>query len=396
MNMKKMLFCSLLLFFINIGICSAQVCTYRVQQDKTSNLSKIEIDMSMRTVSGYNALSGQKNSLTLVNQDVLDSVPSTTCIPYVFEARMTSTYYRYYVVANNDVFDVIQNDIKSANPTAVINAFYCVDNIDEALKSEKEIPIYIKEAVFRTKNRGVSYEYHETNDVVKISKDQNDKYKIDKNSKYVFKESNTTVLIADVLSSDENVFVCIAQLSDRTGEKNGKYDCEVSKVKDLEDSGYSLTDDRGNPVSESETKKQTTEKSSAEEITYNPEDDLSKEQLENAFALCKKKSYRTTLKIVGWFISIVRIIVPVLIIVFGLKDLYTAVTGSKEDGLIKAIRSLIVRLGAGVLIFLLPGIVQYVINMVSTWGDEGYQGNFSCCTDCALNFNCDSNSQCKE
>ncbi len=129
---------------------------------------------------------------------------------------------------------------------------------------------------------------------------------------------------------------------------------------------------------------------------YNPEDDLSKEQLENAFALCKKKSYRTTLKIVGWFISIVRIIVPVLIIVFGLKDLYTAVTGSKEDGLKKAIRSLIVRFGAGVLIFLLPGIVQYVINMVSTWGDEGYQGNFSCCTDCALNFNCDSNSQCKE
>ena len=389
-----MMFISLL--FSYLSSASAQVCTYQVQQGKTSNLSKIEIDMSGHTFSGYNALSGEKVNITVANQDALEGLATNECVPYIYEVRLTSTSYTYYVVVSNDVFESVKQDIKKTHPISAINTFYRTDELDQKLQSPKEVPIYVKEVVSRQRNSyNATHEYHKT-DVAKIYKDDAGNYKIDKKSKYFFTESNITILIDSVLSSDENVFVCTERIGERTGEKNGLFDCEVSTLDILEESGYFLTDDRGNPVNESEDSEEEPEKEPVEEITYEPGDDLSKNQLKDAFALCTKPSYRKTLKVVGVVINVVRILIPILIIFFGIKDLYLAIVGDKDERLMKAVKNIVFRVVAGVIIFLLPSIIQFLINLVSTWNDEGYKGHFSCCTDCALNFDCDVNSSCTE
>ena len=107
-------------------------------------------------------------------------------------------------------------------------------------------------------------------------------------------------------------------------------------------------------------------------------------------SICSSPSYRKPMLFLGKILNFVKIIVPIVIIVFGVLDFYKAITSSKDEGLSKAFKSLIIRAIAGVCIFLLPGIVQLVLNMVNEWSD--YSNNWCCCTECLLNGDCDVNS----
>lgn len=106
--------------------------------------------------------------------------------------------------------------------------------------------------------------------------------------------------------------------------------------------------------------------------------------------VCNMPEYRKTMKFFGTIVSFAKIVVPLLIIAFGIVDLYKAITSSKDDRIFKAVRSIIIRVIAGVAIFLLPGIVQFVLNMVNEWSE--YENSWCCCTDCLLNPDCDTNS----
>ena len=176
-----------------------------------------------------------------------------------------------------------------------------------------------------------------------------------------------------------------------------EYEEELKKVEQSSEILKNEANQAKEIIKEPETKNENNQTTnSVQKMDYNSSEDLSKNQLKNAFELCTKPSYRKTMKIVGLVIKVVRIVVPLLILVMGIKDLYLAVVGNKEDTLFKAIKNIGIRLLAGVLIFMLPSIIQFLINLVSTWNDEGYQNHFSCCTDCALNFDCDKNSACNE
>ncbi len=106
--------------------------------------------------------------------------------------------------------------------------------------------------------------------------------------------------------------------------------------------------------------------------------------------ICSQPYYRKPMKFIGTFITFAKIIVPIIIIIFGLMDLYKAITSQKDDGITKAVRSIVVRVLAGVFIFFLPGIVQFILNMVNEWSN--YKNNWCCCTECILNSDCDTNS----
>ena len=106
--------------------------------------------------------------------------------------------------------------------------------------------------------------------------------------------------------------------------------------------------------------------------------------------ICSSPSYRKPMLFLGTLLNFVKIIIPIVIIGFGIMDFYKAITSSKDDGLTKAFKSLMIRVIAGVAIFLLPGIVQLVLNMVNEWSD--YSNNWCCCTECLLNGECDVNS----
>lgn len=106
--------------------------------------------------------------------------------------------------------------------------------------------------------------------------------------------------------------------------------------------------------------------------------------------LCDKSQYRKPMKFLGIILSFFKIIVPIVIVALGVMDLYKAVTASKEDEIRKAFKAIMVRVIAGVFVFLLPGLVQFVLNMVNEWSD--YKNDWCCCTDCLLNPDCDVNS----
>lgn len=83
-------------------------------------------------------------------------------------------------------------------------------------------------------------------------------------------------------------------------------------------------------------------------------------------------------------VTIIKIVVPILIIIFGMIDFVKAVTGSKDDTLGKAIKSLIRRLIAAALVFLVFAVVQL---LVSALGGDKKQDLMSC-MDCFINEKC--------
>lgn len=105
---------------------------------------------------------------------------------------------------------------------------------------------------------------------------------------------------------------------------------------------------------------------------------------------CSSPEYRKPAKYIGTVVNFIRIIVPIVIILLGVKDLYSGMTANKDEGMKKAVRTIVIRVGAGLAIFLIPGLIQFILNMVNEWSD--YKNNWCCCTECILNSDCDTNS----
>ncbi len=91
----------------------------------------------------------------------------------------------------------------------------------------------------------------------------------------------------------------------------------------------------------------------------------------------------------GRIFRIIEILVPVIIITFGVIDFSKAVLASKDDEIKKSAKSLIRRVIAGVLIFFIPTIIGFIVNMIDK--DKVYKGTFGDCTVCMLTPN---NSKC--
>ena len=106
--------------------------------------------------------------------------------------------------------------------------------------------------------------------------------------------------------------------------------------------------------------------------------------------ICSMPQYRKTMRFFGTIVTFAKYIVPIIIIAFGIMDLYKAVTGAKDDEIKKSFKAIMVRIAAGVLIFLLPGLVQFFFNMLNEWSN--YKVDVCCCTECLLNSSCDTNS----
>lgn len=79
-------------------------------------------------------------------------------------------------------------------------------------------------------------------------------------------------------------------------------------------------------------------------------------------------------------IRIIQIIVPILLIIFGMIDLVKAVTAGKEDEIKKAQTVFIRRLVMGVLVFFVIFLVQMIVSFVSN-----KDTNVSNCFNCFVN-----------
>ena len=84
-------------------------------------------------------------------------------------------------------------------------------------------------------------------------------------------------------------------------------------------------------------------------------------------------------QVVGWIMMVFKIIIPLLLIIFGMLDLGKAVTSNKEDEIKKATASLMRRAIAAVVIFFIPTLVGVIMGLVKG-GD-----NYKPCARCISN-----------
>lgn len=79
---------------------------------------------------------------------------------------------------------------------------------------------------------------------------------------------------------------------------------------------------------------------------------------------------------IGKIVTILKIIVPIILVIIGSVDLIKAVMAQKDDEIKKAYSTLLKRVIIGVVIFFLPGLVKMVINLA----DNNDKSNSKCWT----------------
>ena len=94
-------------------------------------------------------------------------------------------------------------------------------------------------------------------------------------------------------------------------------------------------------------------------------------------------------------VNILRIVIPLILVVFGLVDLGKATIAQKDDEIKKAQMTFVKRVIAAVLVFFVVPIVQLVFGLVDRAGkDPNVQENpnetqYETCINCFINGKCD-------
>ena len=91
--------------------------------------------------------------------------------------------------------------------------------------------------------------------------------------------------------------------------------------------------------------------------------------------------------LVGKILWIFKIVIPILVIIFGMVDLGKAVVASKDDEIKKAAKSLMFRALAGILIFFIPTIIMFVFRIISEFNTIEQDLQFDVCEACILKPN---------
>ncbi|MBE6154486.1 MAG: hypothetical protein E7163_02795 [Firmicutes bacterium] len=92
----------------------------------------------------------------------------------------------------------------------------------------------------------------------------------------------------------------------------------------------------------------------------------------------------------GWIIFIIKILIPILLIIFGSVDFAKAVLAGKDDAIKKSAKTLALRAVAGIIIFFIPTILNAVVGVFDD--SNVFNGTFGDCTSCMLK---PGNSSCK-
>ncbi len=111
--------------------------------------------------------------------------------------------------------------------------------------------------------------------------------------------------------------------------------------------------------------------------------------------ICEKPNVARTLKFVGLLVNIVKIIVPAIIIIMGIINLFNIITsGNDVADAKKYAKNIATRVLIGVLIFLIPGLINFVYDEVMkiTGISNSGKDKLSNCVNCILDVDsCDVN-----
>lgn len=106
--------------------------------------------------------------------------------------------------------------------------------------------------------------------------------------------------------------------------------------------------------------------------------------------ICYNADILNGIRIAGVIISIIKIFIPLLIIIFGMIDFSKVITSSDEKEINKSTSRLIKRIVAGVLIYFIPTIVLSIFDFLEL-SDIHNTKNFYKCTSCLLDISTCSN-----
>ncbi len=82
--------------------------------------------------------------------------------------------------------------------------------------------------------------------------------------------------------------------------------------------------------------------------------------------------------VVSTIVMLIKIIVPILLIIFGMLDLAKAVIAGKEDEIKKNQTTFIKRLIAAVIVFFVVSLVQLVVRFVAGTDENSIMSCFNC------------------
>lgn len=101
--------------------------------------------------------------------------------------------------------------------------------------------------------------------------------------------------------------------------------------------------------------------------------------------MCSREEIQNVMKFVGYIIMFIKLFVPLIIIGQGVFIFYNGVKAGKEDELKKCVQTLGKRILTGVIIMLLPTIIDVALSTVNDW--TNYQGEYETCTECLFHPN---------
>lgn len=126
--------------------------------------------------------------------------------------------------------------------------------------------------------------------------------------------------------------------------------------------------------------------SSYDSDSDNPDVDINTSELHydlNLKRYCNTKEVAQTLKFIGLLLFLAKIFVPALIIILGSIDFGKAILSGKDDEVKKKVPILLKRLGAGIIIFFIPTIIDFMFSVIDGYSDTMNQ--YSNCHTCILN-----------
>lgn len=101
---------------------------------------------------------------------------------------------------------------------------------------------------------------------------------------------------------------------------------------------------------------------------------------------CSNENIVKLLKIAAIGLTIVKIVVPVILIIVGMISLFNAFIAEDQGAFSKALSGFVFKLVIGICVFLLPSILTAMIDLIN--GTNEVKSEFEACSKCLLNY-CD-------
>lgn len=108
----------------------------------------------------------------------------------------------------------------------------------------------------------------------------------------------------------------------------------------------------------------------------------------DAKTFCSSAGVADLFGLLGLFITIFKIVIPILLIIFGMLDMGKAVTAGKDDEIKKSALTFLRRIVAAVLVFFIPSIVGLVMSLINNSNVGTTNDYCKCIKDLKLTSNC--------